>query len=99
MNPTEKLRECPFCGGEAKLRSWEWPYERYQVRCTKCRAKGRSRFATVEAALAAWNTRTPDERLVEALEVILASEAISTSNRKLAREALAAIRNKGEGPL
>jgi hypothetical protein len=64
---TDELKPCPFCGGAAELRSWDWPYVRYQVRCSKKCNGGRK---AVEAdAIAAWNTRQPNPAvLVEALK-------------------------------
>jgi len=54
---TDELKPCPFCGGEAELRSWSWPYVRYQVRCSACKCQARARMASEAEAIAAWNTR------------------------------------------
>jgi hypothetical protein len=55
---TNVLKPCPFCAGKAAMRHWEWPYERYQVRCSVCKAlPSPGRFNTAEKAIAAWNTR------------------------------------------
>jgi len=51
------LLSCPFCGGSAEMRSWDWPYERWQVRCSVCKAHARARMAKEAEAGAAWNTR------------------------------------------
>ncbi len=52
------LLPCPFCGAAAELRDWDWPYVRYQARCSECSAGPSSRLASREVAIAAWNTRT-----------------------------------------
>jgi hypothetical protein len=66
---TTPLEPCPFCSGKAELREWEWPYKRFQVRCSQCKAHARARMALRELAIEAWNTRTiinalPDEEMV-----------------------------------
>lgn len=71
----ERLLPCPFCGGQAELRKWDFPYERHQVRCSVCKAEGSPKKAIYGEAVDAWNTRTttndaPVERLVK--------EAVST---------------------
>lgn len=67
-----ELKACPFCGGAPTMRSWDWPYVRYQVVCTSCKSDQRRR-ANADEAAAAWNTRTltahiaaPDEAGIEA---------------------------------
>lgn len=60
-NDYQKLRECPFCGGEAK-RSSE-TFERTilsWVYCPNCGAAGGYRHTEAEA-VAAWNTRYHSE--------------------------------------
>lgn len=56
---SEALKPCPFCpcGGDPKMRTWDFPYIRYQVRCAKCKAATRSRLKTWMDAETAWNTR------------------------------------------
>jgi Lar family restriction alleviation protein len=59
---TEKLLPCPFCGGEASVRT----VLRVLARCEMCGSEGQS-FSMVDAgveaasdqAIAAWNRRTP----------------------------------------
>ncbi|WP_305096434.1 Lar family restriction alleviation protein [Croceibacterium aestuarii] len=72
MTKDEQLAACPFCSGAAELRSWDWPYERHQVRCSKCKAHARARMAVKAEAIAAWNQRQPasDEVLREALRAV-----------------------------
>lgn len=65
---SEKLKDCPFCGGkDVKCREiWVCPplapsetaTKRYQVDCLSCMGHG-SHKGTVEAAIDFWNTRTP----------------------------------------
>lgn len=55
---TEVLLNCPFCGGEAEVKSWDFPYGRWQVRCTECRTHARSRLKSEADAIAAWNIRS-----------------------------------------
>lgn len=60
---TDKLKPCPFCGGEADT---EWHHGYYGVRCESC-------YAEVTAdgmndTIEAWNTRKPMDRIVEQLE-------------------------------
>lgn len=54
---TEKLKPCPFCGGEAKAitpTSGSAPY----VLCVRCHAGGPvSSSSTMPEAITAWNTR------------------------------------------
>ena len=60
---TDKLKSCPFCGGEADT---EWHHGYWGVRCNNC-------YAEVTAdgmndAINLWNTRKPMDRIVEQLE-------------------------------
>ena len=55
------LKDCPFCGGKAKLSEYD-PYDGYQgdctryvVSCTECGAKVETRFAA--KSVATWNER------------------------------------------
>lgn len=57
----EYLEPCPFCLGEAELREWDWPYVRYQVRCSKCKSHARARMAIKAEAITAWNTRASED--------------------------------------
>ena len=57
---SEKLKPCPFCGGEAEMRPWKYNgHDRYDFFCGHC---GCSFIAgtceTKEEAIAKWNTRT-----------------------------------------
>jgi tRNA(Ile2) C34 agmatinyltransferase TiaS len=54
-----KLRECPFCGGEAVFDGCNF----YWVRCKKCKAETRGVITKVIASNL-WNKRVGDERMV-----------------------------------
>ena len=66
MNNT--LLPCPFCGGEARIKSRYIGYgsvglgahDWYSVECKECRAKG-DEYGTELQAIAAWNRRTQPE--------------------------------------
>ena len=60
----EKLKKCPFCGGEAEVVGGN-PY--HWVFCKNCDAESKQ-MSTIDGAIAAWNTRKPMERIVERLE-------------------------------
>ena len=67
----EKLRLCPFCGGDAKT-TWHWLNNQFHydfVRCQKCGNRTDDMLENVDKAITAWNTRT-DDVLLEALEKI-----------------------------
>lgn len=53
----ERLRECPFCGGDSLGHGYEWPPMKGHVQCFDCDA-----FVTADSeaeAIAAWNRRSP----------------------------------------
>lgn len=53
----EKLKPCPFCGGEAeliKIYNTQWHY----VQCVKCKVK--TEHKTEQEAINAWNTRVKE---------------------------------------
>ena len=54
-----RLRECPFCGGEAAFdmdENWYWEWIVY---CPKCHAS-QGHFIKKEEAIEAWNRRAGD---------------------------------------
>ena len=56
---TEKLKPCPFCGGEARINIFAHGWNGYSVSCSniyKCRAT-QEKFNTEKEAIEAWNTR------------------------------------------
>ena len=63
---TDKLRECPFCGGEAFEYYSGNQFEICEVVCKECGC--RSKRKTEDEAIAAWNNRKPMDRIVEQLE-------------------------------
>lgn len=73
---TDKLRECPFCGGKARKQAKEIEGIRVlYVLCERCGASGgvfRTRKPRVKdeenPAIKAWNNRKPMDRIVEQLE-------------------------------
>ena len=64
----ERLKPCPFCGGEAICieRASNYPYI-YGVMCMDCHC--RTSFGKdTDKVIKTWNTRKPMERIVEKLE-------------------------------
>jgi len=57
----EKLRNCPFCGGEASVYESGYMYTApsYYVCCDEC-GSGTTVFYTEEEAIEAWNKRVAD---------------------------------------
>lgn len=58
----DKLKPCPFCGGEVKL-SFHPYYGTYRVRCYGCGCYVNQHCAIEDEATEAWNRRTEDEEL------------------------------------
>ena len=57
---TTKLKPCPFCGGEAQLRSQKiYKGESFWVFCRKCFSTQEPYHLTAADAIAAWNRRKP----------------------------------------
>lgn len=50
----KKLKPCPFCGGEARIKNF---YGNRFVQCEDCRTTT-SVYSKKEKAIAVWNTRT-----------------------------------------
>lgn len=66
----EKIKRCPFCGGEAKVVLSGW---NYGIECTECAGSLLPvRYQSKESAIAAWNRRDLEEehreQLVQELE-------------------------------
>ena len=52
---SNKLKPCPFCGGDAEITKW---HEGYFVECKEQRCGGTiGAYKTEEKAIEAWNTR------------------------------------------
>jgi len=66
----DELLSCPFCGGAAEVREWDFPYVRFQARCVECKTTGRTRFNERAKAIAAWNHRTPPTPATEEREAV-----------------------------
>ena len=64
---TDKLKPCPFCGGEAELIIDEACYYKSQVYCKKCGVRT-NRQHIPEIAVTTWNTRKPTDKVVKQLE-------------------------------
>lgn len=60
----EKLKKCPFCGGEGYVISVEM---HYWIRCKSCNADTDA-DSTLEGAIHLWNARKPMERILERIE-------------------------------
>ena len=70
MTSGDELLNCPFCGGAAEVREWDFPYVRFQARCVECKTTGRTRFNERAKAIAAWNHRTPPTPATDAREAV-----------------------------
>lgn len=57
---TEKLKKCPFCGGEAHIYKAMEDYPNWVVECMECRI-GTSWHADRGKAIKLWNARAADE--------------------------------------
>ena len=57
---TEKLKKCPFCGGEAKIVRVMNDYPNYVIQCNECRLTTKW-YADKKELIKYWNTRAADE--------------------------------------
>ena len=55
----EKLKTCPFCGGEAELKTAN---DGWRVRCTKCTCNIVVFSKYSKNVIEKWNTRTESEK-------------------------------------
>lgn len=65
MNEIEKLKSCPFCGGEAKIEDWTCAYEiGTSIRCSTCGAAIHEGIEDGDGchdrAVKAWNRRAQE---------------------------------------
>lgn len=64
---SEKLKKCPFCGGDAVISEAKrgYPYNQhlpFTVKCGECHcALALQFFRTMDDAISAWNRRTDNE--------------------------------------
>lgn len=110
MGGEMKLKPCPFCGahphhGQTKIEYDQLhgePFQRFRVWCPHdCASKT---AVNRDLAIAAWNRRSPDPELAEALTEmvrtcrptpIIAAQGVKALNK--ARALLSRIREGGEG--
>lgn len=63
---SQKLRECPFCGGKAEVSAMGWKCkdgkDRYFIECCKCGTRCGFKALPINQAIEKWNRRyTPSE--------------------------------------
>ena len=60
----DKLKPCPFCGGEAKVSKYEiiTNMPTHSVHCADCYSRTWGMFDKEKQAIEAWNRRVNDER-------------------------------------
>ena len=87
------LRNCPFCGGEANIVTYQGSKRIFYIECKGCNAlmgnprimisgmKGKLYFENEAELIEAWNTRKPMEAMVAKLEVL---HDLVNMNQKLA---------------
>ena len=70
---SEKLKPCPFCGGDAKVRTWTDACELFAVvKCTQCGAESnmaddgtKTKGENIADAVASWNKRAGRNETIE----------------------------------
>lgn len=63
----DAIKNCPCCGGKAKLFKKRSYFQFFIVGCTECGLRTDD-MPAVEKAIERWNTRKPIDRIVEQLE-------------------------------
>ena len=86
---TDKLKPCPFCGGEAKewveFESYQDTYGCYDERnlhhcgCTRCGVVF-SAYWDIDFPIRAWNTRKPMDKIVGELEALKLRHFLTIAN-------------------
>lgn len=76
MKMTDKLKNCPFCGGEAYITNednYGYVDDEFLICCEKCGLQFgfANQYETAEEAIEAWNTRKPIDGIVEKLEEMM----------------------------
>ena len=64
---SEKLRNCPFCGGKARLNEYKDCEVWYEVRCDECAVRT-EQYETVDEAVRVWNRRAEPDHNVHDFE-------------------------------
>jgi len=70
---SEKLKPCPFCGGDARVRTWTDACELFAVvKCTQCGAESnmaddgtKTKGENIADAVASWNKRAGRNETIE----------------------------------
>ena len=96
-----ELKPCPFCGGEAKVRTWKDSCELFAVvKCTGCGAESnladdgtKTKEENIADAIAAWNHR-PDIRR-ETIDAVI--DLLETRAEHLNRAAIECKRSPEQG--
>lgn len=65
MSDKKLLKNCPFCGGEARFSTEDGNW----INCKSCGAET-DYFEQREEAVNAWNTRVPMQKIVKRLETL-----------------------------
>lgn len=73
----EKLKPCPFCGGEAKIMKMGYPHWIY---CLECGAKVHGGTTSEKDSIKAWNRRAEPKRTVRRIHG-MALEALAKMER------------------
>ena len=77
----DKLKSCPFCGGEAKTVEIGFFFDTessYGIKCNRCHACSSMRCGSEEEAIEAWNRR------VDTVEVVMCKDCIKRNTEECA---------------
>lgn len=81
---TDKLLNCPFCGGKAFEYYSGSQFEFCEVVCKECGC--RSKRKTEAEAIKAWNTRKPMNEIVEKLDETFDRWGLDDGKKDIMRE-------------